>query len=240
MVRRRRAFFSPQSSISFPMPRTLRSLDGHLLDLEPRTQLRDVERFVVEFLYLGAQETRACLFVGLFFTAVFAVPRGGLLGISRYDLLLLIALAIQAWMLWAKLETVDEFKSICLFHVIGFVLEVAACTLGLYARATVIFRPLDRDRSMPLPLSFVLIGFFIWLAENISTFFGVWRYPSQVGAWAVVHLGIMELLVTAGDHHLHDRRELEAHQEPHTCGSAARRPARITINIVESMRYMTT
>jgi len=35
----------------------------------------------------------------------------------------------------------------------------------------------------------VLIGFFIWLAENISTFFGVWRYPNQVGAWAVVHLG---------------------------------------------------
>jgi hypothetical protein len=222
------------------IPRTLRSLDGHLLDFEPRTELRGVKRFVVEFLYFGAKETRACLFVGLFFTAVFAVPRGGLLGISRYDLLLLIALAIQAWMLWAKLETVDEFKSICLFHVIGFVLEVAACTLGLYARATVIFRPLDRDRSMPLPLSFVLIGFFIWLAENISTFFGVWRYPSQVGAWAVVHLGIMELLVIAGDHHLHDRRELEAHQEPHTCGSAARRPARITINIVESMRYMTT
>jgi uncharacterized membrane protein YoaT (DUF817 family) len=42
---------------------------------------------------------------------------------------------------------------------------------------------------MSLLLSFVLIGFFIWLAENISTFFGVWRYPNQVGAWAVVHLG---------------------------------------------------
>jgi uncharacterized membrane protein YoaT (DUF817 family) len=253
------------------IPRTLRSLDGHLLDFEPRTELRGSKRFVVEFLYFGAKETRACLFVGLFFTAVFAVPRGGLLGVSRYDLLLLIALAIQAWMLWAKLETIDEFKAICLFHVIGFVLEVfktsagirswaypefayskvlgvplfsgfmyaavgsyviqawrlldvrirhhppywmagvnalaiyanffthhyigdyrwyiAACTLGLYARATVIFRPLDRDRSMPLLLSFVLIGFFIWLAENISTFFGVWRYPNQVGAWAVVHLG---------------------------------------------------
>jgi uncharacterized membrane protein YoaT (DUF817 family) len=106
------------------IPRILRSLDAHLLDFRPRTELRGVKRFVVEFLYFGAKETRACLFVGLFFTAVFAVPRGGLLGISRYDLLLLIALAIQAWMLWAKLETVDEFKSICLFHVIGFVLEV--------------------------------------------------------------------------------------------------------------------
>ena len=79
---------------------------------------------MVEFLYFGAKEARACLFVGLFFTAVFAVPRGGLLGVPRYDLLLLIAVAVQAWMLWAKLETVDEFKAICLFHVIGFALEV--------------------------------------------------------------------------------------------------------------------
>ena len=35
---------------------------------------------------------------------------------------------------------------------------------------TVAFKPLDRERRMPLLLSFVLIGFFIWLAKNISTF----------------------------------------------------------------------
>jgi uncharacterized membrane protein YoaT (DUF817 family) len=42
---------------------------------------------------------------------------------------------------------------------------------------------------MPLLLSFVLIGFFIWIAENMATFFGVWRYPNQMGAWATVSLG---------------------------------------------------
>ena len=26
--------------------------------------------------------------------------------------------------------------------------------------------------------------FFIWLAENLGTLFGVWRYPNQIGAWA--------------------------------------------------------
>ena len=65
---------------------------------------------------------------------------------------------------------------------------LAACALGLYARTTIIFRPLDRDRWMPLTLGFVLTGFFIWLAENISTFFGIWRYPNQIGAWAAVHV----------------------------------------------------
>ena len=66
---------------------------------------------------------------------------------------------------------------------------LAACALGLYARTTVVFRPLDRDRQMPLLLGFVLTGFFIWLAENISTFRGVWSYPDQLGAWSAVHVG---------------------------------------------------
>ena len=66
---------------------------------------------------------------------------------------------------------------------------IAACAVGLYARSTVVFKPYDRERQMPLLLAFVLIGFFIWLAENISTFFGIWHYPNQLGAWSAVHIG---------------------------------------------------
>ena len=83
-----------------------------------------VDPALSEFLWFGFKNARACLFAGLFFLAVFGVPREGILGIPRYDLLLLIALAIQAFMLWAKLETWDELKAITLFHVIGFGLEV--------------------------------------------------------------------------------------------------------------------
>lgn len=43
------------------------------------------------------------------------------------------------------------------------------------------------DRSMPLPLAFVLIGFFVWIAENISTFLRAWQYPYQQHAWSIVH-----------------------------------------------------
>ncbi|SFS53563.1 DUF817 domain-containing protein [Marininema halotolerans] len=43
--------------------------------------------------------------------------------------------------------------------------------------------------QMPLALSFVLIGFFIWIAENIATFFGAWQYPNQREGWSLVHLG---------------------------------------------------
>ncbi len=283
------------------LPVSLQGLDDHLMDFGARSTLTGLRRWAVEFLYFGIKEARACLFVGLFFAAVFTVPRAGIAGIPRYDVLLIIAVAIQAWMLWATLETFDEVKAICLFHVIGFVLEVfktsghikswaypdfgytkllgvplfsgfmyaavgsyviqawrlldvrirhhppywmaglnalliyanffthhyigdyrwyiAACTLGLYARATVIFRPLDRDRKIPLLLAFVLIGFVIWLAENISTFFGVWRYPNQLGAWAVVHLGkwsswsllvIMTFTIVANLKHIKSRIHIPA------------------------------
>ncbi|WP_040710096.1 DUF817 domain-containing protein [Nocardiopsis potens] len=52
---------------------------------------------------------------------------------------------------------------------------------------------------MPLSLSFVLIGFFLWVAENASTLLGAWRYPHQADAWALVHpakFGAWALLVT--------------------------------------------
>ena len=41
-------------------------------------------------------------------------------------------------------------------------------------------------RWMPMNLAFLLIAFFIWVAENISTYFGAWQYPNQVHGWAVV------------------------------------------------------
>ncbi len=36
---------------------------------------------------------------------------------------------------------------------------------------------------MPLVLGLTLIALFIWLAENIGTYAGVWLYPHQVHAW---------------------------------------------------------
>ena len=225
---------------------------------------------LLEAFHFLQKDARACLFAGLFFTSVLFVPRAGVWGVPRYDLLLLIALGIQAWLVWSGRESLDELKAICLFHLLGFGLEVfktssgirswsypeagytklfgvplfsgfmyaavgsyiiqawrlmqlrvvhhppywmamavalaiyanffthhfigdyrwylAAAALGLYARCQVVFRPHRVDRRMPLSLALVLIGFFIWLAENVGTFFGLWAYPHQLGAWAAVHV----------------------------------------------------
>src|SRR5262245_40336068 len=105
------------------LPR-LASFDRWLVGATPRSELRGLPRAAAELLFFGIKEARACLFVALFFGAVFSIPRAGILGLPRYDALLAVALAIQAFMLWTKLETVDEVKAITLFHAVGFALEV--------------------------------------------------------------------------------------------------------------------
>ncbi len=63
---------------------------------------------------------------------------------------------------------------------------LAACVLVLFRRTQVNFIVTRKERRMPLALSFVLIGFFIWVAENIATYFGAWQYPHQKRQWAIV------------------------------------------------------
>lgn len=68
-----------------------------------------------------------------------------------------------------------------------WILKIA--TLLIFYRTFVYFTVNHRTYAMPLPLSFALIGFFIWVAENIATFFAAWQYPNQHRQWEMVHLG---------------------------------------------------
>ena len=249
---------------------TWTALDNRLWNPPARAGLEGAPRFALEFLYFGLKNARACLFAALLFAAVLLVPRAGVLGLPRYDVLLFISLSILAWMVLVKLETCNALKVLGLCFVAGFMLEVfktsskiqswsysdfaytklfgvplfagfmyaalgsaiiqawrlfrvctlrhppywlacvvaifiyanffthhyigdyrlyiAACAAGLYARVTVVFRPMDRDRKIPLLLFFVLFGFCAWLAESISTFFSLWRYLNPLGAWSAAHV----------------------------------------------------
>jgi uncharacterized membrane protein YoaT (DUF817 family) len=57
-----------------------------------------------------------------------------------------------------------------------------AVTTGTWVHFTID----ERRHRMPLALSFVLIGFFLWLAENIATYLGAWTYPYQLDGWEPV------------------------------------------------------
>lgn len=66
---------------------------------------------------------------------------------------------------------------------------LSGLVLVVFWRSWVTYEVNGSRYRMPIALSFTLIGFFIWVAENIATFFGAWQYPNQTDAWSLVHLG---------------------------------------------------
>jgi len=59
----------------------------------------------------------------------------------------------------------------------------------LFFRTRVYFTVLKEQRWMHMNVAFVLIAFFIWIAENISTYYGAWKYPDQIHTWTLVGFG---------------------------------------------------
>jgi uncharacterized membrane protein YoaT (DUF817 family) len=58
--------------------------------------------------------------------------------------------------------------------------------LAIFRRTYFRFRLQQYTYRIHALVSFVIIGFFIWLAENIATFFGAWRYAYQHAGWKMV------------------------------------------------------
>ncbi len=224
--------------------------------------------YLRELLIFTLKQARACIFAGSFFILLFLSHHIHIPGLPRYDFLFLASVAIQAILYFTRIETKDEIKVICLFHLIGLGLEIYKTnpaigswsypefgyfkigTVPLYsgfmyaavgsyisqawrvfkaeltgyknytliiilsvliylnfftnhyvpdvrwllfglviiifAKASLHFTVTKRQYSMPLVISFILIAFFIWIAENISTYFGAWVYPDQIVTWTLV------------------------------------------------------
>ena len=88
-----------------------------------------------EFLCFGLKQASACLFGGLMVALLLAswrwYPREAWL--ARYDFLTLAALAIQAVLLAAKLESREEARVILLFHVVGTAMELFKTAVGSWS-----------------------------------------------------------------------------------------------------------
>lgn len=90
-------------------------------------------------------------------------------------------------------------------YIMDFRFILFAATFFLFFRTQVYFTVDRKQRKMPLLLGFVLIAFFIWIAENIGTFSGTWVYANQrqwelvrlnkIGAWFLLMI-ISFVLVT--------------------------------------------
>lgn len=224
--------------------------------------------YIKELFFFTLKEARASIFAGSFLFLLIVTNYIHFSFIGRADLLFVLAVLIQIILIVTKVETVDEAKTIVLFHIIGLVLELYKthpsigswtypevgffhianvplysgfmyASIGsyiaqawrilklklesmpsythsifvailiyvnfftnhfiydfrwflfliiliLYWRTKIIFTVTNVARKIPLVLGFVLIAFFIWIAENIGTFTKAWQYPNQITAWSAV------------------------------------------------------
>lgn len=65
-------------------------------------------------------------------------------------------------------------------------LYIALVLIVIFRRTKFSFRLHQKVYYISALLSFAIIGFFIWLAENIATFFGAWKYAYQHKGWQMV------------------------------------------------------
>lgn len=75
----------------------------------------------------------------------------------------------------------------------------ALALLATTRRTQLSYRVGGPRRRVALPVTFVIGGAGLWLAENAATFLGAWRYPDQADVWHVVHVsraGSWALLVS--------------------------------------------
>jgi uncharacterized membrane protein YoaT (DUF817 family) len=65
-------------------------------------------------------------------------------------------------------------------------LYIGVLLLFVFWRTSFVFVLNNHRYRIPALLSFLLVGLFIWLAENIATFLGAWKYAYQHAGWKMV------------------------------------------------------
>ncbi len=241
-------------------------INGMKEQIQPRYSFAQA---TMQWLHFGYEQAMSCIFPVAIFVTLAATKWFDVPFIYRYDLILLVLIAVQYFMYRSRLETLDEIKVICVFHIIGLVLELYKVHMGswsypeqgyskifgvplysgfMYSSVASymcqVWRQLKMDMTgwpgmipasalgaaiylnffshhfipdarwwlmalvpivfwktqiwftvraktyrMPLTVAFLLVGFFIWLAENIATFLGAWTYPDQQEVWQPVGFG---------------------------------------------------
>ncbi len=156
-----------------------------------------------EFLRFGIKQGWACLFggimVALLIGTYFFYPREAAL--SRYDFLVIAALAVQAWLLFARLETWEEAKVILIFHVVGTAMEIFKTAKGswIYPEASVL-----KIGNVPLFTGFMYACVGSYLARVWRLF--DFRFTCHPPVWAILLLGAAIYINFFTHHYMADMR----------------------------------
>lgn len=140
-------------------------------------------RIATEFLAFGVKQAYACIYGGLLLALImgtrFAYPTDAWL--TRYDFLFVAALAIQVWLLAARLETFDEAKVIIIFHVVGTAMEIFKTHAGSWVYPE---ENIFRIGGVPLFSGFMYAAVGSYLARVSRIFdFRYTHYPPLWTTW---------------------------------------------------------
>ncbi len=91
------------------------------------------QRFWNELLVFGIKNALACLFPVFIFGMLLLTKNYESNSIPRYDVLLLACLGMQMVMVASGMETKNELKVICLFHLLGLVMEIHKVRHGAWS-----------------------------------------------------------------------------------------------------------
>jgi uncharacterized membrane protein YoaT (DUF817 family) len=136
-----------------------------------------------EFVLFGLKMAWSCLFGAAMLVLMIAThlwwPHD--LPLHRYDFLFGAALAIQALMLWTRLESFGEMKVILLYHLIGTVMEVFKTHMGswIYPEASIF-----HIGGVPLFTGFMYGSVGSFIARAIRVFdMRFSNYPKPWATW---------------------------------------------------------
>lgn len=144
--------------------------------------------YAFEFLKFGLKQAWACLFGGamlalLVLTHLFWPEN---IGVARYDVLVIAAIAIQALLLATKLERWEEALVILIFHVVGTIMEVFKTAQGswIYPEESLL-----RIGGVPLFSGFMYacVGSYIARATRLFDLRYI-NYPPLWTTWALALL----------------------------------------------------
>ena len=90
-------------------------------------------------------------------------------------------------MLWLALLSYINFMS--KFFVPDIRLGLFLWSILIFWKTKIRFELQHHSIQLPMLPILLILAFIIWIAENISTFYQIWLYPSQVDAWHMVGWG---------------------------------------------------
>ena len=169
----------------------------------PWAQRSRLHAFAYEFLLFGLKQAWACLFGGamvfLLIASHFLWPQGAAL--SRYDFLVLAAVALQGLFLATRLERWDEALVILIFHVVGTAMEVFKTAQGswIYPEDSLL-----RIGGVPLCSGFMYAAIGSYIARAWRLFeIRFENYPPLWGPWL---LAVLSYINFFSHHYMPDLR----------------------------------